>query len=75
MNPMGWFASALAVVGILFLVAALAVMNAEGGITVTVIGLLVIGTALVGLGVLIILLLILTGQDPLVRLAKEKLGL
>jgi peptidoglycan/LPS O-acetylase OafA/YrhL len=64
MNKQGWLAAALLIVGILFLAAAVAVYPSNKQIGV---GLAFVGIVLAGLGIVIFLVLILSGQDPLLK--------
>lgn len=64
MEKIGWLAAALLLVGILFLAVAVAVYPSNHALGV---GLAFVGIVLAGLGIVIFLILILSGQDPLLK--------
>jgi peptidoglycan/LPS O-acetylase OafA/YrhL len=64
MEKIGWLAAALCIVGILFLASAFAVYPSNHALGV---GLAFVGIVLAGLGIVIFLVLILSGQDPLLK--------
>jgi peptidoglycan/LPS O-acetylase OafA/YrhL len=68
MEKIGWLAAALLLVGILFLAAAVAVYPSNKQLGV---GLAFVGMVLGGLGIVIFLILILSGQDPLLKRLKS----